>query len=182
MQHILLLILALFFTACNPPSSSIVISQPPTKEELLPDTIVRLPIHFRANGYSKIKTKLYTTESDFTTFLNKVETENFWSKDNQKNFIGSLQINPIDFTKYNLLIYTMKESSGSTKLTIDPPKGDNAHVKIDINREIPLKGKIDTNMAYYALAYKVKKSVIDITFDNGVKKEIILNVQNGIGN
>ena len=30
-------------------------------------------------------------------------------------------------------------------------------------------------MADYALAYKIKKSVIDITFDNDVKKEIILN-------
>ena len=161
----------LLFTACNS-SSSIVISQVPAKK-LSQDTIARLPIPFRANGYSKIKTKLYTTKSDFTTFINKVETEKFWNKEEKKNFIDSLQINPIDFTKYNLLIYTMKESSGSTKLTIDPPKGDNAHIEIAINRET--KEASTTDMAYYALAYKVKKSVIDITFDNGVKKEIILN-------
>ena len=162
----------LLFTACNS-SSSILISQPPAKEVLIQDTIVRLPIPFRANGYNKIKTELYTTKSDFTTFISKVETEKFWNKEEKKNFIGSLKINPIDFTKYNLLIYTMKESSGSTKLTIDPPKGNNAHVEITINREAKEIGTAD--MAYYALAYKVKKSVIDITFNNGLKKEIILN-------
>ena len=169
------LTIILFFTACNP-SSSILISNPPAKEVLGHDTIVRLPIHFKANGYSKIKTKLYTTKSDFTTFISKVETEKFWNKEKRRNFIGSLKINPIDFTKYNLLIYTMKENSGSTKLTIDPPKGDNAHVEIGINRETAKEDSASTtDMGYYALAYKIKKSVIDITFDKGIKKEIILN-------
>ena len=162
----------LFFTACNP-SSSIIISNPPAKEELLPNTIVRLPIPFQSHGYNNITTKLYTTESDFDTFLSKIKREKSWKKENRKNFIDSLKINPIDFTTYNLIIYTMRESSGSTKLTIDPPKGDNAHVKIKINRELTEQGT--AHMAYYALAYRVKKSVIDITFDNGVKKEIILN-------
>ncbi len=166
-----ILTIALFFTACNP-SSSIVISNP-AKKILSQDTILRLPIPFRANGYSNLTTKLYTTKSDFNTFIDKIKTEHSWNKEEKRNFIGSLKINPIDFTKYNLLIYTMKESSGSTKLTIDPPKGDNAHVEIVINRETKEVGTAD--MAYYALAYKVKKSVIDITFNNGLKKDIILN-------
>ncbi len=168
------LTLLLLFTACNP-SSSIVLSYPPEKEKLLSDTIARLPIPFRENGYSKIETKLYTTQSDFNRFISKVKTEKIWNKEKQKNVIDSLQINPIDFTKYNLLIYTMEEPSGSTKLTIDPPKGNNAHVEIQINRETAKVGTSD--MAYYALAYKVKKNVLDITFDNGVTKKIILNNQ-----
>ncbi len=174
-----ILITILFFTACNH-SSSIIISNPPAKEELLQDTIVRIPIPFQAQEYSKITTKLYTTENDFTTFISNIKTEKFWNKENQKNFIDSLKLNPIDFTKYNLLIYTMRESSESTKLTIDPPKGDNAHVEININRETAKDTSATTtaNMAYYALAYKVKKSVIDITFNNGLKKEIILNSKN----
>ena len=168
----ILLTIIILFTACNP-NSSILISQLPKKELLSQDTISRLPIPFRAKGYSKILTNLYTTESDFIAFINKVKTEKFWNKEEKKNFIDSLQMNPIDFTKYNLLIYTIKESSGAIKLTIDPPKGDNAHITIIINRDVAQIGRAD--MAYYALAYKVKKSVIDITFDNGVKKEIILN-------
>ena len=164
--------LLLLFTACNP-NSSILISQPPIKKVLDEDTIVRIPIPFKESGYSHITTKLYTSQKDFTTFLEKVKQQRYWQERAKTNFISSLKINPIDFTKYNLLIYTIKENSGSTKLTIDPPKGDNAHVEIDINRETKEIGTAD--MAYYALAYKIKKSVIDITFDNGIKKEIILN-------
>ena len=163
----------LFFTACNH-NSSIVISNPPPKEQLLSDTIVRLPIPFQANNYRRIKTTLFTTENDFNSFIDKVKIEKNWNEEKRKNFISSLKINPIDFTKYNLIIYTMKESSGSTKLTIDPPKGDNAHVEIAINRET-VKEIGTADIAYYALAYKVKKSVIDITFNNGIKKDIILN-------
>ena len=163
----------LFFTACNP-NSSIVISNPPPKKQLLSDTIVRLPIPFQANNYRQIKTTLFTTENDFNSFIDKVKIEKNWNEEKRKNFISSLKINPIDFTKYNLIIYTMKESSGSTKLTIDPPKGDNAHVEIAINRET-VKEIGTADIAYYALAYKVKKSVIDITFNNGIKKDIILN-------
>ena len=70
----------LLFTACNP-NSSIIISQAPAKKVLSQDTIARLPIPFSASAYSKIKTKLYTTESDFTTFISKVKTEKFWNKD-----------------------------------------------------------------------------------------------------
>ena len=166
------LTIILLFTACNP-SSSILISQPPAKKVLSPDTIVRLPIPFKESGYGKIATKLYTSEKDFTTFLEKVKEEKYWQEKEKTNFISSLKINPIDFTKYNLLIYTITESSSSNKLTIDPPKGDNAHVIITINRSVPSVKTYD--IADYALAYKIKKSVIDITFDNGVKKEIILN-------
>ena len=167
--------LLLLFTACNP-NSSILISQPPTKKVLDEDTIVRIPIPFKESGYSHITTKLYTSQKDFTTFLEKVKQQKYWQERAKTNFISSLKINPIDFTKYNLLIYIMAESSSANKLTIDPPKGDNAHVEININRETPKEGQRGTaDMAYYALAYKIKKSVIDITFDNGVKKEIILN-------
>ena len=171
-----ILTIILFFTACNP-NSSIIISKPPAKEELQHDTIVRLPIPFQANNYSKIKTTLFTTESNFITFISKIKIDKNWNKEKRKNFISSLKINPIDFTKYNLLIYTIQESSDSTKLTIDPPKGDNAHVEIKINRETDKEGSssTDNNITYYSLAYKVKKSVIDITFDNGLKKDIILN-------
>ena len=169
------LTIILLFTACNP-SSSILISQPPAKKVLSQDTIVRLPIPFKESGYTHITTKLYTSEKDFTTFLEKVKQAKYWQEKEKTNFISSLKINPIDFTKYNLIIYIMAEGSSANKLTIDPPKGDNAHVEININRETAKEGYASTaDMAYYALAYKIKKSVIDITFDNGLKKEIILN-------
>ena len=169
----LLFTIILFFTSCSNPSSSILISQSPTKKILDDDAIVRLPIPFKESAYSHLTTKLYTSQKDFITFLEKVKQQKYWQEKEKSNFISSLKITPIDFTKYNLLIYIITESSSANKLTVDPPKGDNSHVTIIINRDVAQVGT--TDIAYYALAYKVKKSIIDITFDNGLKKEIILN-------
>jgi len=162
--------IALFFTACLTTSSILL---PPTKtpDVLTESTIFKITIPVREHGYRNFDTQVITTKDALNTFIEKTKAEKSWNK--RENFISSLTIHPINFKKYNLLLYRMTESSGSTVLAVDVPKGNDEHVLIEIGRDKPNTGTSD--MAYYALAYKVAKSVQDITFDNGVKKHVIKN-------
>lgn len=162
--------MALFFTACVT-HSSIIIPPEPTVETIDKSTIFQLPIPVREHGYSNFDTEVLTTQLELDSFIAKVKKQKSWNQ--KENFISSLTLLPIDFTKYNLLLYRITESSGSTILSVDVPKGNNKHVLIEIGRNKPNMGT--TDMAYYALAYKVAKSVQDITFDNGLKKDVIAN-------
>jgi hypothetical protein len=162
--------IALFFTACLTTSSILL---PPTKtpDVLNKSSILKITIPVREHGYSNFDTQVLTNKSEFENFIATVKKQKSWDK--KDNFISSLMLYPIDFEKYNILLYRMTESSGSTVLAVDVPKGNNKHILIEVGRDKPNGGTVD--MAYYALAYKVAKSVQDITFDNGVKKHTIKN-------
>ena len=162
--------MALFFTACVT-HSSIIIPPEPTVETIDKSTIFQLTIPVREHGYRNFDTKVLTTQLELDNFIAKVKKQKSWNQ--KENFISSLTLLPIDFTKYNLLLYRITENSASTILAVDVPKGNNKHVLIEIGRNQP--NIVTTDLAYYALAYKVAKSVQDITFDNGLKKDIITN-------
>ncbi|CAA6807370.1 MAG: Unknown protein [uncultured Sulfurovum sp.] len=160
----------LFLTACMP-SSSILISEKERPAGLDESSILKITIPVREQGYSNFDTQVLDTKEALETFLTTIKKQKNWNK--KENFIDSLTLKPIDFQKYNLLLYRMTENSGSTVLSVDAPKGTKEHALIEIGRDKPNIGTAD--MAYYALAYKVAKSVKDITFDNGLKKHIIKN-------
>ncbi|CAA6807236.1 MAG: Unknown protein [uncultured Sulfurovum sp.] len=162
--------IALFFTACLT-SSSILLPTTKTPETLDKATILKIAIPVREQGYSNFDTQVINSQNSLDKFLATVKKQEYWNK--QENFISSLTLYPIDFNKYNILLYRMTEGSGSTVLAVDVPKGTNKHILIKIGRDKPSIGTAD--MAYYALAYKVAKSVQDITFDNGIKKHTIKN-------
>jgi len=159
----------IFFTSCT--TSNILIKEPPKKEVLKESTILKLPIPVRQNGFSNFKTQIITSEEEFNTFLKTIEEKKEWN--DKQNFIDALKLTPINFKYYNLLLYRMTENSGSTVLAIDAPSGTNKHVIVTIGRDKP--DMVTTDMAYYTLAYKLLKSVKDVTFDNGLKKEIVKN-------
>jgi hypothetical protein len=160
----------LFFSACSP-SSSIILYEGEKPKELDKSTILKIPIPVREHGYNNFDTQVLTTQRELDTFISNVKKEKSWEK--KENFISSLTLHPIEFKKYNILLYRMTESSGSTVLAVDVPKGTNEHIYIEIGRDKPHTET--TDMAYYALAYKVAKSVKNITFDNGLKKHVIKN-------
>ena len=162
--------LTLIFTACTT-TSTIIISNLPSQESIKSSTILKITIPVREHGYSTFKTKVFTTQQELNRFIIKINEAKSWNQ--KKNFLNSLTLNPIDFKNYNLLLYRITESSGSTVLAVEAPSGTNEYIIINIGRDKP---EVSTdNMAYYALAYKVAKSVKEITFDNGVKKDVILN-------
>ncbi|HIP27164.1 MAG TPA: hypothetical protein EYG80_05865 [Flavobacteriaceae bacterium] len=161
---------ALFFTACLTTSSILL---PPTKtpDVLNKSSILKITIPVREHGYRNFDTQVLSSQSDLDNFIATIKKQNSWSK--KENFISSLTLFPVDFKKYNVLLYRMTETSGSTVLAVDAPKGSNKHILIEIGRDKP--NILTSDMAYYALAYKVAKSVQDITFDNGLKKHVIKN-------
>jgi hypothetical protein len=170
LKIILTSFIALFFTACLS-TSSILLPQTKAPEVLDKSSILKITIPVREQGYSNFDTQVLSSKNDLDDFIQTIQKQKSWNK--KENFISSLTLFPIDFKKYNILLYRMTETSGSTVLAVDVPKGTNKHVLIEIGRDKPNGGTAD--MAYYALAYKVAKSVQDITFDNGVKKHIIKN-------
>jgi len=160
----------LFLTACLS-SSSILLSEKEKPTELNESIILKIPIPVREEGYSNFDTQVLSTQNQFDNFMAKVNEQKSWNQ--KENFIDSLTLHPIDFKRYNLLLYRITENSGSTVLSVHVPKGDNRQITIKIGHDKPEIGTAD--VAYYALAYRVAKSVQEITFDNGLKKHIIKN-------
>ena len=163
--------ITLFFTACFTTSSILNLPQPQIPKGLSTYTILKITIPVREQGYNNFDTQVLTSQKALENFIASIREQTSWNK--KENFISSLTLYPIDFKKYNVLLYRMTEGSGSTVLAVDVPKGDNKHIVIEIGRDKPNIGTAD--MAYYALAYKVAKEVQDITFDNGIKKHVIKN-------
>ena len=164
----LLLIIALFFTACTE-KHMILKDVKPVSKELSIDVISKITIPVREHGYSNFKTKVIKTKNELNSFISDVKKQSNWNK--KENFLQSLLLKEIDFNRYNLLLYRITESSGSTVLAVDVPRGDERNIVIHIGRDKPNMGT--TDMAYYTLAYKIKKSVNTITFDNDIKKDVI---------
>jgi len=160
--------LLLFFTACSE-KHLVVNTVKPTMKTLEAKTISKIAIPVRENGYNNFKTQVIKTEGELDNFIKDVKRQEGWSK--KKNFLETLLLKKIDMTTYNLLLYRITESSGSTVLAVDAPLGDRENIMIHIGRDKPEMGTSD--IAYYTLAYKVAKSVKTVTFDNGLKKHVI---------
>ena len=81
----------------------------------------------------------------------------------------------IDFGSENILFYRITEGSGSTHLSVGEAIFSSSmdEVSIDIKRDVPEVGTDD--MAYYALAYIVDKSIKKVTFDDKRQKVVIEN-------
>ncbi|MBU1667287.1 hypothetical protein KKC13_02645 [bacterium] len=169
LRLILTSVLILLFTACT--HDSVIIDTPKISKALSSDTIANIPIPVREQGYSNFKTQVIKTQTELDNFVESVDQQESWNE--KKNFLETLLLKKIDFSYYNLLLYRITESSGSTVLSVDAPTGNAENITIIIGRDEPSMKTSD--MAHYALAYKVAKSVTNITFDNGLKKNVIEN-------
>ena len=159
----------LAFIACSKDTILLNTIEKPPKIEIKKISQITIPV--RENGYSNFETTLITSQIELNKFIEKIKVQKSWKK--QKNFLESLLLKKINFSNSNLLLYRITESSISTVLLVEPPSGDNKHIVIVIGKNEP---KTDTTkMAYYALAYRVSKSVIDVTFERGIKKDIVKN-------
>jgi hypothetical protein len=141
----------------------------PISNELSIKTISKITIPVREHGYNNFKTQVIKTKNELNNFIADVKKQSGWSK--KENFLQSLLLKEINFNEYNIILYRITESSGSTVLAVDAPKGDSKNITVKIGRDKPNMGTAD--MAYYTLAYKVIKTVNTITFDNGIKKDVI---------
>ncbi len=171
MKKILLLLsLSLLFIACSGDTQNI---NKETSSSAPLSLIKPIAIPFRAFVYSQYPSKVLSTQAELDKFLTQVSNESSWN--NKTDFLAKIQDENIDFKTYNLLFYRMSEPSGSNKLNVknDKIQLKNNEVTIVIERDIP---KIVTSdIAYYALAYRVSKSLKSLVFDNGVQKVVVEN-------
>lgn len=164
---LLLLSLGILFISCSSNS-------PDIKEETPTVTVIKpIEIPFREHGYSEFPSKLITTQESLDTFLAQVGNVNAWNS--KTDFLEKIQNENIDFTKYNLLFYRITETSGSVTVDVknDAMRLVNNEVIITIAKSEPSMGT--TDMAYYAVAYRVSKSLKSVVFDDGKQKVVIGN-------
>lgn len=114
----------------------------------------------REHGYQHLEKIVINSSGELDQFLQNVSSQQYW---NQKDvFISVLQNEAIDFEDYCIVLFPHSEGSGSIKVTPREPVWKNDKVVIVIDRDVPEIGTAD--MAYYAFAYKVRKTITNIVF------------------
>jgi len=171
LRFILLSLASLFFISCSQERIVLkTIGEKPPKE-LDIKTISKVTIPVKEEGYNNFSTMLITSQEQFNTFVSDVKSQKGWNK--KDNFLASLEAQKTDFSQQNLLLYRISRASNSDVLLVHKPKGDKRNITINIGEESKKRVKSDIN--YYAIAYKVSKSINKITFKNGVQEEVIKN-------
>jgi len=164
---LLLAILAILFVSCASDSKNI------TNTVATQKSIKNIPIPFREIGYSQHASQVIVSQKAFDSFITQIGNEDNWNK--KTEVLEALQNANIDFTKNNLLFYRITRGSGSIHLDVDNSNIilSNNNITINIKESSPSVGTAD--MAYYALAYEVSKTIKTITFDNKKQKVIVEN-------
>ncbi len=128
----------------------------------------RLPVAFREHGYSNLnKFTLITNSYDLERFIEEIREQSSWN--DKENFIQHLQ--KVDFSVYNILIYSFEEPSGSIQVKVEEERFIAPNVfKVTIKTQVPELGTSD--MAYYALVYLIDKSTQRFIVQKDEKEEI----------
>ena len=164
---LLLLALGILFVSCSSDTQKV------TKEVPSVTLIKPITIPFREHAYAGYPSKVLTTQAELDTFLRKVSNDSSWNK--KTSFLAKIKNENIDFKSDNLVFYRMTEGSGSVKVSVknDDMRLANNEVRIVIERNVPEVGTSD--MAYYAIAYRVSKSLKNIIFEDGMQSVIVKN-------
>ena len=164
---LLLATLAILFISCASDSKS-------TNNTIsTQESIKNIPIPFREIGYSQHASKVIVSQKEFDTFITQIGNDDNWNK--KTEVLEALQNANIDFKKNNLLFYRITRGSGSIQIDVDNSNIilNNNNITVNIKESSPSIGT--TDMAYYALAYEVNKTIETITFDNKKQKVVVEN-------
>jgi len=166
---LLLATLAILFVSCASDSKNTNNTVKVTTKK----SIKNIPIPFREIGYSQHASQVIVSQKAFDTFITQIGNGDNWNK--KTEVLEALQNANIDFKKNNLLFYRITRGSGSIHLDVDNSNIilNNNDITINIKESTPSVGT--TDMAYYALAYEVNKTIETITFDNKKQKVIVEN-------
>ena len=165
-------LIALFLTSCAKDRILIntVVKKP--LQELNITTIAKIAIPVREQGYSNFDTIVISSKKELNEFVAEIKVQKNWN--HQENFLNALELKEINFENYNFLIYRITEASSSTVLLVNKPIGDKSNIIIKIGENSKEMGT--SEMAYYALGYKVSKDIAQVTFKSGDKTEVIKNI------
>ena len=122
--------------------------------------VTAIEIPKREHGYQNLEVNVIRSPGEFDLFLQRVMSQRAWN--DKDTFISVLQNENVDFENDNIVLFPHCERSGSIKVTPRKPTWEDGEVVIIIDRDVPDVGTAD--MAYYAFAYKVRKSIKTVVF------------------
>lgn len=171
LRLLLIPMLLLLFSGCYNKDITVTTPSAPKVEKANSNLISKIAIPFEEKGYENFTTTIITEQPELDNFIALVTKQTNWKA--KENFLNVLQTQTIDFSTDNLLIYRFNEKSSSILIAVDVPTATDNHIYVKIGRD-------DSNIAhsditFYALAYKISKNAVDITFDDNIQKVIIAN-------
>jgi hypothetical protein len=152
-RFFLILVLGLFTIACgsNPNKNN---------DSLIPPDLPKINIPNRDHGYSNLQNTVINSSVELNKYIQSIKQQSEWI--NKTAFVSALQNAEVDFDKQNILIYIHTEGSGSVEVTLENPVWEKENAIIHITRTVP---EISTgDMAYYAYAFKVSKTIPKVIF------------------
>ena len=128
--------------------------------EVSSSDVSAISIPKREHGYQNLEVNVIRSPGEFDLFLQRVMSQRAWN--DKDTFISVLQNENVDFENYNIVLFPHSEGSGSISVTPREPVWKKDKVVVIIDRDVPEVGTAD--MAYYAFAYKVRKSIKTVMF------------------
>ena len=125
--------------------------------------ISRVNIPDREQGYSNLKDTVIHSRTELDLYLQSIKPQAGWN--NKAAFVNGLQNEPVPFDLMNILIYFHTEGSGSIGVSLAEPVWEGGNAVIAITRTVPEIGTAD--MAYYAYAFTIKKTIPKVIFTIG---------------
>ena len=131
----------------------------------------RVNIPVREHGYSNLQNIVINSTIELNEYLQLIEQQSAWN--NKTEFVNVLKNENIDFGSMNLLIYLHTEGSGSIAVSLADPIWEGANAAVNVTRTVPNIGTAD--MAYYAYAFNVRKTIPKVIFIIGETRVEIPN-------
>lgn len=126
-----------------------------------PAPVVRLTQFVeRENGYHTFDTVVIDSLSAHEAFIDALTPQSSWN--DKDAFLDAMNTLQIDYGMANLLLFRHTETSGSNVVTLHEPEIDGVTAVIVVDRYVPGSGTDD--MAYYLYAYRVSKTITQVTF------------------
>lgn len=146
--------------------------------------VSRITTPFQDQGYSNFETTVITSQAELDQFITAVNEQSNW--DNKVDFLNNILLVDYDFTKNNLLLYRVTESSDSVVLTPQNSVIRGNRVTISLNRlraspwskqanHIPVYRTLGkTGIVNYLLAYEIVNTEKELIVKNGSEETTIV--------
>ena len=135
------------------------------------DDISQINAPKEEHGYQFIENTVITSLDELNLFIDEINDQEFWN--HKADFISALQSEEVDFSIYNIIMYSHAEGSGSISVAAHDPVWEEESILIYLDRNVPEIGTCD--IAYYLLVYKINKQVDKIIFQVNDKRIEIEN-------
>ena len=153
----ILLTLTISLISCGAASSA---GKPPSGERVVLSDIERVNLLEREQGYSHLENIVIRSTAELDRYRQSIEPQSGWN--DKATFLAELQRQKIDFDRLNLLIYFHAEGSGSIGVALEEPIWEGENAVVHLTRTVPEIGTAD--MAYYAYAFTIKKTIPKVIF------------------